>query len=103
MKLCKCGAPTEADHYNFCYDCWWDQDPRNVKNVGTVSLDNSTLIKIDKHSETVGVSMLTKREYVALEFAKLFLNLEWEYPITNAIEYTDTFFKKLEEKNNASR
>jgi len=29
MKKCKCGKPTEADRYNYCYDCWWSQDPRN--------------------------------------------------------------------------
>ena len=34
MKPCKtgCGAPTEADRYEFCHQCWWAQDPRNPKN-----------------------------------------------------------------------
>lgn len=32
MKTCKCGKPTEAEIYSFCYDCWWAQDPRNPNN-----------------------------------------------------------------------
>ena len=33
LKKCKnhaeCGQPAEAERYEFCYDCWWAQDPRN--------------------------------------------------------------------------
>jgi hypothetical protein len=31
--------PTEAERYSMCYDCWWERDPRNIKNGGTVDLE----------------------------------------------------------------
>lgn len=39
LPKCKCGQSVEDFRYEFCYECWWDQDPRNVKNGGTVDLD----------------------------------------------------------------
>jgi hypothetical protein len=39
MNKCEhCEKPVEAEQYTKCYDCWWDRDPRNVKNGGTVDL-----------------------------------------------------------------
>lgn len=40
IKECKtgCGKYAEGKQYEFCYDCWWNQDPRNIKNGGTVDL-----------------------------------------------------------------
>lgn len=30
MKQCKsCPEPAEAERYEWCYKCWWKQDPRN--------------------------------------------------------------------------
>jgi hypothetical protein len=34
-----CSSPKEAARYKYCFKCWWDQDPRNVKNGGTVELE----------------------------------------------------------------
>lgn len=49
VTLCNkdCGNEVEAKQYNMCYDCWWAQDPRNVKNGGTVDLE-----KIKPKTET---------------------------------------------------
>lgn len=38
VRMCPCGQPSEANHYEFCYDCWWSKDPRNIKNGGTVDM-----------------------------------------------------------------
>jgi hypothetical protein len=40
-KMCDtgCGSPVEAIQYRFCNKCWWNQDPRNIKNGGTVDLE----------------------------------------------------------------
>ncbi len=46
MKKCKCGQPVEAERYQFCYNCWWDQDPRNEKNkVGIMTIFKVTTTK----------------------------------------------------------
>ncbi len=46
MKTCKCGEPVEAERYEFCYDCWWDQDPKNEKNKrNTMTIYKVTTIK----------------------------------------------------------
>lgn len=40
MKQCEhCDKSVEAPQYRMCYFCWWDRDPRNVKNGGTVDLE----------------------------------------------------------------
>ena len=45
MKQCEhCPNPVEADRYDMCKDCWWDRDPRNIKNGGTVQLKDKTSI-----------------------------------------------------------
>lgn len=35
VKKCKCGKPVETKginfEYDYCYKCWWDQDPRRDK------------------------------------------------------------------------
>lgn len=41
---------------------------------------------------------LTKREYFALEFAKVFIQKDWERPITNGIEYADILIARLEKE-----
>lgn len=41
MKKCEninCSSPAEAERYDYCYECWWAQDPRNIENGGTVDL-----------------------------------------------------------------
>ena len=41
--------PVEGPQYTMCNTCWWNQDPRNVKNGGTVSLkDEPTLDQVNK-------------------------------------------------------
>lgn len=40
MNQCKhCPEPVEAERYSMCKKCWWDRDPRNIKNGGTVDLE----------------------------------------------------------------
>jgi len=41
VKLCSknCGHDVEAPQYSMCKECWWNQDPRNTKNGGTVDLE----------------------------------------------------------------
>jgi hypothetical protein len=41
IKACKtgCGKYAEGKQYEFCHECWWNQDPRNIKNGGTVDLE----------------------------------------------------------------
>lgn len=38
-RKCECGKPVEAERYSWCHECWWNQDPRNIKNGGTVDLE----------------------------------------------------------------
>lgn len=55
MKKCKkyCGNPVEAERYDMCKSCWWAQDPRNIKNGGTVDLEpKKTLQKARKTVKT---------------------------------------------------
>ena len=53
LKKCKhCEKAAENDQYDMCKECWWDQDPRNVKNGGTVDLE-----KYKKENETVTTSL----------------------------------------------
>jgi len=45
VTLCSkdCGNEVEAQRYSMCYDCWWAQDPRNIKNGGTVNLEKKEM------------------------------------------------------------
>lgn len=51
-KCQNCDKPVEGAQYKFCYDCWWAQDPRNVKNGGTVDLKPTVVINSPSHEDT---------------------------------------------------
>lgn len=56
MKQCKhCPEPVEAERYEMCKECWWDRDPRNVKNGGTVDLSKWT--KVEPKEQLIMVKM----------------------------------------------
>lgn len=39
LDHCKhCTSPVEAKRYSMCFECWWNRDPRNVKNGGHFEL-----------------------------------------------------------------
>lgn len=44
MKQCEhCDKSVEAPQYQMCYFCWWDRDPRNAKNGGTVDMEKNKM------------------------------------------------------------
>ena len=44
--ICQCGKPTEAERYKYCYNCWWDQDPRNPLNLDKLNPPSSDTVRI---------------------------------------------------------
>ena len=52
---------------------------------------------VDTGSQVFHDPGLTKREYFAFEFAKMFINLDWTNATENGVEYADLLIEKLNE------
>lgn len=46
MRICYCGEPTEAERYNLCKKCWWNEDPRNPVNAKPKKMFRVEIVEI---------------------------------------------------------
>jgi hypothetical protein len=78
MKKCKCGEPVEADRYDFCYDCWWAQDPRN-KNQNQYRCGNcgETKHELFSNKDKIIVSCIGCENKSAISVTQPRLSIDW--------------------------
>lgn len=61
----ECGKSVEANHYKFCYDCWWAQDARNtvkITDLTRIQTGQVSIADLNSITDDLLVQLSARRE-----------------------------------------